>query len=198
MTTRIDRRFAELAREGRAALVTYTMAGDPDTKTSLEILKALPKAGADVIELGMPFTDPMADGPAIQAGGLRALDAGCLGVGQEFIHAIDVDRIEVAHQHDRCCIVGCAEGAHHRQRLFQRVTGLERAMAGGLDRRTVRHRVSERHAKLDHVGAGVRQRFDNRERGVRIRIASHHERHQRRAPRALQVFKSSVDARRHD
>jgi tryptophan synthase alpha chain len=52
------------------------MAGDPDTKTSLEILKALPKAGADVIELGMPFTDPMADGPAIQAGGLRALQAG--------------------------------------------------------------------------------------------------------------------------
>ena len=76
MTTRIDRRFADLQREGRAALVTYTVAGDPDTKTSLEILMALPKAGADVIELGMPFTDPMADGPAIQAGALRALDAG--------------------------------------------------------------------------------------------------------------------------
>src|SRR6187397_2961449 len=76
MTTRIDQRFAELKREGRAALVTYTVAGDPDTKTSLDILKALPKAGADVIELGMPFTDPMADGPAIQAGGLRALQAG--------------------------------------------------------------------------------------------------------------------------
>jgi tryptophan synthase alpha chain len=76
MTTRIDQRFADLKREGRAALVTFTMAGDPDTKTSLEILKALPKAGADMIELGMPFTDPMADGPAIQAGGLRALQAG--------------------------------------------------------------------------------------------------------------------------
>ncbi len=76
MTTRIDRRFADLQRDGRAALVTFTMAGDPDTKTSLEILKALPKAGADMIELGMPFTDPMADGPAIQAGGLRALNAG--------------------------------------------------------------------------------------------------------------------------
>ena len=76
MTTRIDRRFADLKREGRAALVTFTMAGDPDTKTSLAILKELPKAGADVIELGMPFTDPMADGPAIQAGGLRALNAG--------------------------------------------------------------------------------------------------------------------------
>ena len=76
MTARIDQRFAELKREGRAALVTFTMAGDPNPKTSLAILKALPKAGADVIELGMPFTDPMADGPAIQAGGLRALNAG--------------------------------------------------------------------------------------------------------------------------
>jgi tryptophan synthase alpha chain len=76
MTTRIDQRFADLKREGRAGLVTFTMAGDPDTKTSLAILKELPAAGADVIELGVPFTDPMADGPAIQAGGLRALNAG--------------------------------------------------------------------------------------------------------------------------
>jgi tryptophan synthase alpha chain len=76
MTTRIDRRFAELQRDGRAALVTFTMAGDPDTKTSLDIIKALPEAGADIIELGMPFTDPMADGPAIQASGRRALEAG--------------------------------------------------------------------------------------------------------------------------
>jgi tryptophan synthase alpha chain len=76
MTARMDQRFATLAREGRAALVTFTMAGDPDPKTALAILKELPKAGADVIELGMPFTDPMADGPAIQAGGLRALNAG--------------------------------------------------------------------------------------------------------------------------
>ena len=76
MTGRIDRRFAELKKEGRAALVTFTMAGDPDHATSIAILKALPKAGADVIELGMPFTDPMADGPAIQAAGLRALKAG--------------------------------------------------------------------------------------------------------------------------
>jgi tryptophan synthase alpha chain len=73
---RIDRRFAALKKEGRAALVTFTMAGDPDYATSVAILKALPKAGADVIELGMPFTDPMADGPAIQAAGLRALHAG--------------------------------------------------------------------------------------------------------------------------
>jgi tryptophan synthase alpha chain len=76
MTTRIERRFAALKEEGRAALVTFTMAGDPDYATSLALAKALPKAGADVIELGMPFTDPMADGPAIQAAGLRALKSG--------------------------------------------------------------------------------------------------------------------------
>jgi tryptophan synthase alpha chain len=76
MTTRIDRRFAALKKDGRAALVTFLTAGDPDPETSLAILRALPAAGADVIELGMPFTDPMADGPAIQAAGLRALKAG--------------------------------------------------------------------------------------------------------------------------
>jgi tryptophan synthase alpha chain len=76
MTTRIDHRFAALKAERRAALVTFIMAGDPDYDTSLAIAKALPKAGADVIELGMPFTDPMADGPAIQAAGVRALAAG--------------------------------------------------------------------------------------------------------------------------
>jgi tryptophan synthase alpha chain len=76
MTTRIEKRFAALKQEGRAALVTFTMAGDPDAETSLAIAKALPQAGADVIELGMPFTDPMADGPAIQAAGQRALKAG--------------------------------------------------------------------------------------------------------------------------
>lgn len=76
MTTRIDTRFAELKQQGRAAFVTFLMAGDPDPATSLEIIKALPKSGADVIEIGMPFTDPMADGPSIQAAGLRALKAG--------------------------------------------------------------------------------------------------------------------------
>jgi len=74
--TRIDRRFAALKKEGRPALVTFITAGDPDLQTSLEIMKALPKAGADLIELGMPFSDPMADGPAIQASSLRALNAG--------------------------------------------------------------------------------------------------------------------------
>ena len=76
MSTRIDARFALLKNEGRSAFVTFLMAGDPDPETSLAIIKAMPGAGADVIEIGMPFTDPMADGPSIQAAGLRALRAG--------------------------------------------------------------------------------------------------------------------------
>jgi tryptophan synthase alpha chain len=76
MTTRIDRRFAALKEQGRAALMTFVMAGDPDYETSLAVLKALPQAGADLIEIGMPFSDPMADGPAIQAAGQRALKGG--------------------------------------------------------------------------------------------------------------------------
>lgn len=73
---RIERRFTALKAEGRAGLVTFVTAGDPDRETSLDIIKGLPAAGADVIEIGMPFTDPMADGPAIQASSLRALKAG--------------------------------------------------------------------------------------------------------------------------
>ncbi len=76
MTARLDARFAHCRREGRAALVTYVMAGDPDPETAAAILAALPAAGADIVELGLPFTDPMADGPAVQAAGLRALAAG--------------------------------------------------------------------------------------------------------------------------
>lgn len=74
--SRIEQTFASLKTEGRKALVTFIVAGDPDPSTSLSILNALPASGADIIELGMPFTDPMADGPAIQAGDLRALAAG--------------------------------------------------------------------------------------------------------------------------
>lgn len=76
MTTRIDRRFTALKKEQRPALITFVMAGDPDFETSLEIVKALPGAGADLIEIGMPFSDPMADGPAIQLAGQRALAGG--------------------------------------------------------------------------------------------------------------------------
>jgi tryptophan synthase alpha chain len=73
---RIEARFAELRRAGRAGLVTFLTAGDPDLATSQALIDGLPAAGADVIEIGMPFTDPMADGPSIQAAGLRALKAG--------------------------------------------------------------------------------------------------------------------------
>ncbi|MFZ5913161.1 MAG: tryptophan synthase subunit alpha [Pseudomonadota bacterium] len=74
--SRIDRRFAKLREEGRSGLITFNTAGDPDHETSFEILRGLPRAGADLIELGMPFSDPMADGPSIQAAGLRALRGG--------------------------------------------------------------------------------------------------------------------------
>jgi len=76
MTTRIDARFAALKKEGRPGLVTFLMAGDPDEDTALEIIKGLPSAGADLIEIGMPFSDPMADGPSIQLAGQRALKGG--------------------------------------------------------------------------------------------------------------------------
>jgi tryptophan synthase alpha chain len=76
MTARIESRFAALRKAARPALVTFVTAGDPDYDTSLLLLKSLPAAGADIVELGMPFSDPMADGPAIQAAGLRALNAG--------------------------------------------------------------------------------------------------------------------------
>ncbi|HBF31330.1 tryptophan synthase subunit alpha [Rhizobium sp.] len=87
MTQRMDKRFADLKAEGRPALVTYFMGGDPDFDTSLEIMKALPAAGSDVIELGMPFSDPMADGPAIQLAGQRALKA-----GQTLLKTLDMAR----------------------------------------------------------------------------------------------------------
>ncbi|HSX71640.1 MAG TPA: tryptophan synthase subunit alpha, partial [Pseudomonas sp.] len=73
--SRLQTRFAELKQQNRAALVTFVTGGDPDYDTSLAILKGLPQAGADVIELGMPFTDPMADGPSIQLANIRALGA---------------------------------------------------------------------------------------------------------------------------
>lgn len=76
MTKRMEKRFADLKAEGRPALITYFMGGDPDFETSLAIMKALPGAGADVIELGIPFSDPMADGPSIQMAGQRALKGG--------------------------------------------------------------------------------------------------------------------------
>ena len=111
MSTRIERRFAALKNEGRAALVTFIMAGDPDYETSLAIAKALPKAGADILELGMPFTDPMADGPAIQAAGLRALKSGqrmtgTLAMVREFRREDDVTPIVLMGYYNPIYIYG--------------------------------------------------------------------------------------------
>ena len=111
MTTRIERRFAELKEEGRAALMTFVMGGDPDYETSLAIVKALPEAGADLIEIGMPFTDPMADGPAIQAAGLRALKAGqnmkrALSLVREFRRADDATPIVLMGYYNPIYIYG--------------------------------------------------------------------------------------------
>ena len=95
MTARLDLRFERLAAENRAALLTFIMAGDPDAETSAAILAALPAAGADIVELGMPFSDPIADGPAIQGAGRRALEANqtlpaTLGMAKKF-RAADPD-----------------------------------------------------------------------------------------------------------
>ena len=111
MTTRIDTRFAELKAQGRAALVTFLTAGDPDGETSLALIKALPKAGADVIELGMPFTDPMADGPAIQASSQRALKAGqtlrkTLAMVRAFRKADDATPIVLMGYYNPICVFG--------------------------------------------------------------------------------------------
>jgi tryptophan synthase alpha chain len=112
--TRIETRFAALTQKGRAALVTFIMAGDPDYKTSLAIAKALPKAGADLIELGMPFTDPMADGPAIQAAGLRALRGGqtmkkTLALVREFRKSDDATPIVLMGYYNPIYVYGVAK-----------------------------------------------------------------------------------------
>jgi tryptophan synthase alpha chain len=89
VSERIERRFAELRETGRGGLITFLCAGDPDPATSAEILAGLPAAGADLIEIGMPFSDPMADGPAIQAGSLRALEAGMTLAGTlDLVHRL--------------------------------------------------------------------------------------------------------------
>ncbi|HHL20644.1 MAG TPA: tryptophan synthase subunit alpha [Aliiroseovarius sp.] len=96
--SRIDQTFARLQAEGKSAFVSYIMAGDPEYDTSLEIMRGLPAAGVDIIELGVPFTDPMADGPTIQLAGQRALAAGqtlqrTLDMASEFRKADDTTPI---------------------------------------------------------------------------------------------------------
>ena len=107
--SRLASRFAELKAQNRAALVTFITAGDPDYATSLSILKGLPEAGADVIELGMPFTDPMADGPAIQLANIRAL-----GGGQNMRKTLEMVRaFRAGNQHTPIVLMGYFNPIHH-------------------------------------------------------------------------------------
>lgn len=125
MTARMDKRFADLRAQNRPALVTYFMGGDPDFETSLGIMKALPDAGADVIELGMPFSDPMADGPAIQMAGQRAL----IG-GQTLATTLDLAR-EFRKQDDETPIV--LMGYYNPIYIYGVEKFLDDALSAGID-----------------------------------------------------------------
>ncbi|MEJ8310659.1 tryptophan synthase subunit alpha [Agrobacterium larrymoorei] len=125
MTARMDKRFADLRAQNRPALVTYFMGGDPDFETSLGIMKALPEAGADVIELGMPFSDPMADGPAIQMAGQRALKG-----GQTLATTLDLAR-EFRKQNDETPIV--LMGYYNPIYIYGVDKFLDDALAAGID-----------------------------------------------------------------
>lgn len=123
--TRIDRRFAQLKAEGRKGLVAFVTAGDPDYATSREVLLGLPGAGADVIELGMPFSDPMADGPAVQASSLRALKA-----GQNMRRTLDLVREFRAHDPDTPIVLF---GYYNPIYVYPGARFLDDAVAAGAD-----------------------------------------------------------------
>jgi tryptophan synthase alpha chain len=125
MKSRIDRRFAALKEQGRKAFVAFITAGDPDYDTSREILLGLPAAGADVIELGMPFSDPMADGPAIQASSLRALKAG-------HTMARTLDLVRTFRQRDRDTPI-VLMGYYNPIYIYPRERFLDDAVAAGVD-----------------------------------------------------------------
>lgn len=123
--SRIDHRFAEVKKQGRAALVTFITAGDPDTVTSQAILDALPEAGADIIEVGMPFSDPMADGPAIQASSQRALQA-----GQNMLKTLEMVRTFRARQPDTPIVL---MGYYNPIFIYGNARFLADAKAAGVD-----------------------------------------------------------------
>jgi tryptophan synthase alpha chain len=124
-SSRIDRRFAALKEQGRKGLVTFVTAGDPDYETSLAILLGLPGAGADVIELGMPFSDPMADGPAVQASSLRALKA-----GQTMRRTLELVRAFRAKDRDTPIVL---MGYYNPIYVYPRERFLDDAAAAGVD-----------------------------------------------------------------
>jgi tryptophan synthase alpha chain len=125
MKSRIERRFAALKDQGRKALVTFVTAGDPDYATSEKVLLGLPAAGADLIELGMPFSDPMADGPAIQASSLRALKA-----GQTMRKTLDLVRALRAQDQDTPLVL---MGYYNPIYTYPREAFLDEAKAAGVD-----------------------------------------------------------------
>jgi tryptophan synthase alpha chain len=123
--SRIDRRFVALKAEGRKALVTFVTAGDPDYATAKDILFGLPAAGADIIELGMPFSDPMADGPAVQASSLRALKA-----GQTMHKTLDLVRAFREKNQDTPIVL---MGYYNPIYVYPREEFLDEAVAAGVD-----------------------------------------------------------------
>ena len=122
----------------------------------------------------------------------QPIDAGGLGIGEKFLDAVDVDWIVVAHQHDRRRVVAGAEVAHDGKRLLHVGAGMKRAQACGLDRGTIGHWVRERHAELDHVGAGLRQRLEDCERRGFVGIARHGEGYKRGAAIFAQRGKAPI------
>ena len=124
----------------------------------------------------------------------QPVDAGLLGIGDERRDAVGIDRIVVAHQHDRRLAVGLAEGGDHAQRAAQRLAGAQRALRRRLDRRTVGHRIGERHAELDQVGARRRQPAQDVHRGAEIGIAGGDEGDQPAAPLLAQRGEAPRDA----
>jgi tryptophan synthase alpha chain len=123
--SRIDRRFAALKKEGRAGLITFVTAGDPNYATSEKILFGLPAAGADLIELGMPFSDPMADGPAIQASSLRALKS-----GQTMVKTLELVRAFRARDSDTPIVL---MGYYNPIYVYPSERFLDDAKAAGVD-----------------------------------------------------------------
>jgi tryptophan synthase alpha chain len=123
--SRIDRRFAALKAQGRKGLVTFITAGDPDYATSRDLLLGLPKAGADIVEIGMPFSDPMADGPAIQASSLRALKA-----GQTMARTLELVRAFRAKDQDTPIVL---MGYYNPIYIYPRERFLDDAAAAGVD-----------------------------------------------------------------
>ena len=189
--SRLEATFEGLRARGRKALVPFVTAGDPALEATVPVLHALVAAGADVIELGVPFSDPMADGPVIQRSSERALARGA-GLTYVFDTA-DLDGIEVPHQHHRRARIRFAERAHRVEHVRQPGAARERAFRAALDHRAVRHGIGERHAEFEHVRPAGDERMQHRYRRVERGIARGDERHQGLAARTAQRGERGLD-----